>query len=214
MFHVSLLKINFNCNKYLEIVLVVFTRSHIIISYNENQVTIVHYTKPHSKLNLPQKLIKLAPKVQLADLCGPTGRRLERHLSCNKSENMLLTWWYSTRNEVYPWSPSVKDEDRANIHIYSLEEFKLELLCYYQTEFDLVTVMFSNIRPNLIWLIEQKVSKKGEVVIEYSSYEIVKKNFKKVSNVSIPLQTQICCHSISPDEEKLVLGKITFWFLT
>lgn len=139
-------------------------------------------------------------------MCGPTGRRLDRHLSSNKSGDIILTWWYSTRNEVYPWSPLVKDEDRANIHIYLLDGTKVELLCFYRTEFDLINVNFSKIKQNLIWLIEQKVSRKGEVVIEYSSYEIVKKVLKKISITSIPLQTQICCHSISPDEEKLLLG--------
>ncbi|KAK6640204.1 hypothetical protein RUM44_011890 [Polyplax serrata] len=187
---------------------VLATESHMLISYNENQITVINYTKSPSQLSIPQKLAKLEPKVQLVDLCGPTGRRLERRLSANKSGDLILTWWHSTRNEVYPWSPLVKDEDRANIHIYSLDGLKLDLMCFYRTEYDLIRVEFSQLKPCLIWLIEQKVSKKGEVVIEYTLHEIMKKTLKKISVTSIPLQTQICCHSVSPDEEKLVLGCI------
>lgn len=32
----------------------------------------------------------------------------------------ILIWWKSTINEVYPWSPAVKEHDRANIHLYRL----------------------------------------------------------------------------------------------
>lgn len=192
---------------FIKCFLVLSTKTHLLISYNENQVSLINFSKPCTKFNIPQKLTKLEPKVQIVDLSGPTGRRLDRRLSSNKSGDMILTWWHSTRNEVYPWSPLVKDEDRANVHIYSLIGNKMELLCFYRTEFDLVSVKFSRLKPNLIRLIEQKVSKKGDVAIEYSSYEVVKKSLKKHFATSVPLQTQICCHSISPDEEKLVLGK-------
>lgn len=121
---------------------------------------------------------------------------------------MILTWWHSSSNEVYPWSPLVKDKDRANVHIYSLIGNKIELLCYYRTEFDQVSVNFSRIKSNSIWLLEQKVSKKGDVTVEYSCYEVTKNVLHKVSITSIPLQTQVCCHSLSPDEEKLILGKL------
>lgn len=202
LIHISVL----NKFEYNFFVSVLATESHMLISYNENQITVINYTKSPSQLSIPQKLAKLEPKVQLVDLCGPTGRRLERRLSANKSGDLILTWWHSTRNEVYPWSPLVKDEDRANIHIYSLDGLKLDLMCFYRTEYDLIRVEFSQLKPCLIWLIEQKVSKKGEVVIEYTLHEIMKKTLKKISVTSIPLQTQICCHSVSPDEEKLVLG--------
>lgn len=32
----------------------------------------------------------------------------------------LLIWWRCSRDEVYPWSPQVKDQDRANVHVYSI----------------------------------------------------------------------------------------------
>lgn len=33
-------------------------------------------------------------------------------------------------NEVYPWSPSVKEHDRANIHLYRLIGYNASLSCY------------------------------------------------------------------------------------
>jgi len=32
----------------------------------------------------------------------------------------VLVWWRCTRDEVYPWSPLVKDQDRANVHVYGI----------------------------------------------------------------------------------------------
>lgn len=39
-------------------------------------------------------------------------------------------------------------------------------------------------------------------------YEIIKAKIQRVSVTSIPLQSQVCCHSFSPDNEKLMLGCI------
>jgi len=38
--------------------------------------------------------------------------------------------------------------------------------------------------------------------------EISKSRLQRTSVTSIPLQTQVCCHGFSPDEEKLLLGCI------
>lgn len=209
----NVLKITFD--KYLlgkllseNITDVLFTKTHLLIAYNENQVTLINFTKPSTKFNTPEKLSKLEPKVQQVELSGPTGRRLDRKLSSNVTGELILTWWQSSRNEIYPWSPLVKDKDRANVHVYSIVGNKIDLLCYYRTEYDQINVSFSRIKSNIIWLVEQKVSKKGEVTVEYSRHQVHKNVLQKISITSIPLQTQVCCHSISPDEEKLILGCI------
>jgi len=49
---------------------------------------------------------------------------------------------------------------------------------------------------------------KGEVTVESCTYEISKSRLQRTSVTSIPLQTQVCCHGFSPDEEKLLLGCI------
>lgn len=48
----------------------------------------------------------------------------------------------------------------------------------------------------------------GEVTIEICMYEINRSKLQRISVTSIPLQTQVCCHSFSPDNEKLMLGCI------
>lgn len=48
----------------------------------------------------------------------------------------------------------------------------------------------------------------GEVTIEICMYEINKSKLQRTAVTSIPLQTQVCCQSLSPDNEKLMLGCI------
>ncbi|XP_008470303.1 WD repeat-containing and planar cell polarity effector protein fritz [Diaphorina citri] len=91
---------------------------------------------------------------------------------CTEDVN-VLSWWRCTRDEVYPWTPVVKDVDRANIHVYSLSSVKMELLCYYKTECDPLCVEFSHVRPNIIHSVEQKISRRGEVSVESCTYEIL-----------------------------------------
>ncbi|KDR08346.1 WD repeat-containing and planar cell polarity effector protein fritz [Zootermopsis nevadensis] len=186
---------------------VIFTKTHLMCSYNDNQITLIYFTKPVIKY-MPEKLSRLEPKLQVLELAGPSGRRLERKLSCNVPGDMVLIWWRCTRDEVYPWSPLVKDQDRANVHVYGINGTKAELLCFYRTEFDPVCVSFSQVQSNVIHSVEQKVSRKGEVTVESCTYEVNKSRLQRTSVTSIPLQTQVCCHGFSPDEQKLLLGCI------
>lgn len=48
----------------------------------------------------------------------------------------------------------------------------------------------------------------GEVTVEVCVYEVTKSKIHRISTTSIPLQSQVCCHSFSPDNEKLMLGCI------
>ena len=83
-------------------------------------MTIIYFTKPLMNGYIPEKLSKMEPRIKVMDLAGPSGRRIDRKLSSNVSGDLMLVWWRCTRDEVYPWSPIVKDQDRANVHIYDL----------------------------------------------------------------------------------------------
>lgn len=48
----------------------------------------------------------------------------------------------------------------------------------------------------------------GEVTVENCTYAVSKNRLQRTAVTSIPLQTQVCCHSYSPDDEKLMLGCI------
>ncbi|XP_054264257.1 WD repeat-containing and planar cell polarity effector protein fritz-like [Macrosteles quadrilineatus] len=184
------------------------TNTNVFCSYNDNQVTIVSLGKPAVKHGALRKWGALDPKVGSLELAGPAGRRLERKLSVNKTGDMVLIWWRCTRDEVYPWSPQVKDQDRANVHVYSVNGLRAELLCFYRTEHDPLCVMFSQVQSNLIHSVEQKVSRKGEVTVENCVYEVSKSRLQRTAVTCIPLQTHVCCLAFSHDDAKLLLGCI------
>uniref|UniRef100_A0A1B6D3B8 WD repeat-containing and planar cell polarity effector protein fritz n=1 Tax=Clastoptera arizonana TaxID=38151 RepID=A0A1B6D3B8_9HEMI len=186
----------------------VVTSTNALCSYNDNQITLVYFTKPALKNGSIRKWSNLDAKLQVVELAGPSGRRLERKLSINTNGDMVLIWWRCTRDEVYPWSPQVKDQDRANVHVYNVNGTRSELLCYYRTEFDPLCVAFSQVQPNLIHSVEQKVSRKGEVTVESCTYEISKGRLQRTSVTCIPLQTHVCCLAFSYDDTKLLLGCI------
>ncbi|XP_053693139.1 WD repeat-containing and planar cell polarity effector protein fritz [Sabethes cyaneus] len=187
---------------------VVITQTHILISYNENQITFVHLQKPTPKKNSLEKIGLMDPKIYNVIIGGPTTRKIPKHLVCSSSQDLVIVWTKSSQNEVYPWRPTVKDQDRANLHVYKLSGSKMELLCYYWTEYDPVSVDFSLMNGFQVHSVEQKVSKKGDVTIDSCIYQIHKTKMRRVAVTSIPLQTQVCCNAFSPDHEKLMLGCI------
>lgn len=63
----------------------------------------------------------LEPKPGLFDFNNlAINRKNERKITLNISGTMVATWSKSSLNEVYPWNPLVKDEHRANIHVYKI----------------------------------------------------------------------------------------------
>ncbi|KOX77236.1 WD repeat-containing and planar cell polarity effector protein fritz [Melipona quadrifasciata] len=172
---------------------VIITKNYIFSAYNDNQVTIVHFTR--SKRHVFDKINKLEPKLSTIDLFGPNGRRLDKKVQTNKCGDLILIWWKSTMNEVYPWSPAVKEHDRANIHLYRLIG-----------EFDPLCIMFDACNDNIIHSVEQKVSRKGEVTIEWRTYEVSQQDkLQRIAMVSVPLPTHTSCVKFSPTQELLLL---------
>lgn len=41
--------------------------------------------------------------------------------------SLVLFWWSTSGNEVFPWAPHLKEEDRANIMIFSFNQSQAEL---------------------------------------------------------------------------------------
>ncbi|XP_055608329.1 WD repeat-containing and planar cell polarity effector protein fritz [Uranotaenia lowii] len=187
---------------------VIITQTHILISYHENQITFVHLQKPTARKNNLEKISLMEPKIYNVIIGGPTTRKIPKHLVCSSSQEFVIVWTKSSQNEVYPWRPTVKDQDRANLHVYKLNGAKMELLCYYWTEYDPILVDFSLLNGFQVHSVEQKVSKKGDVTIDSCIYQIHKSKMRRVAVTSIPLQTQVCCNAFSPDHEKLMLGCI------
>ncbi|KAG5345687.1 FRITZ protein, partial [Acromyrmex heyeri] len=208
LFSGDVLEINFD--KYLvgklseHISDVIITKSHLVCTYNDNLVTLVYFTK--SKTHIFDKISKLEPKLVTTDLFKPNGRRLDKKIEVNKSANLILIWRKSTMNEVYPWSPAMKQYHRANMHLFQLTGTKLELLCYIRTEFDPLCITFDACDDNIIHSVEQKVSRKGEVTVEWRTYEVSRQNkLKRIAVISVPLPTHTSCVRFSPNQELLLL---------
>lgn len=188
--------------------LVLLTKTHLIITYNDNQCTLLNFSKPIFGVNPFEKLSKSEPKLSICELAGPPARKLQRKLCVNETGDILLSWWKCIRDEVYPWSPVIRDHDRANIHIYHLFGSRLDLVCYRRTESEPINISFSKENKNIIFCVEQRVSRRGQVTIEISHFEIVRNTLEQLSVTCIPLQTETCCHAFSPDNEKLLMGCI------
>ncbi|XP_031834226.1 WD repeat-containing and planar cell polarity effector protein fritz [Nomia melanderi] len=183
---------------------VLITKNYILCIYNDNQVSLLHFTR--SKKHVFDKINKLEPKLSTIDLFGPNGRRSDKKVQTNKCNDLILIWWKSTMNEVYPWSPAVKEHDRANIHLYRIIGLKLELICYIRSEFDPLCIIFDACHDNVIHSVEQKVSRKGEVTIEWRTYEVSQQDkLQRIAVTSVPLPTHTSCIKFSPNQELLLL---------
>lgn len=139
---------------------VIMTRMHILISYDVNQITFVYLQKPNLKRSAPEKISRMDPKIFNIIVSGSQTRKIPRHLACNNSYDLLAIWTKSSQNEVYPWRPTVRDQDRANLHIYRLNHNKLDLLCYCWTANDPISVEFSRLNHNQLRSVEQRISRK------------------------------------------------------
>ncbi|XP_023170747.2 WD repeat-containing and planar cell polarity effector protein fritz [Drosophila hydei] len=186
-----------------------FTRSHIVLAYNTNQLTVVHLQRPNARPLGPEKIANMEPRIFHVIIPGlASERKLARHLTVNSSRDLFVVWTQSSQNEVYPWRPTIRDQDRANIHIFKLKALQLESLAYCWSENDPLCVDFLRSSENQIITLEQKVSRKGDISAEICSYELATGKMQRTAITSIAMGTQICCFAFSPDQEKLFLGSI------
>lgn len=189
----------------------IYTRQYFLISYDEPQITYVYLQKP-TFINADSKISAADPKIFNIIIGGGQMKKLKRNMIVNKSNDLVVIWTNSSQSEFYPWRPCVKDQDRANFHLYKLNRMKLEPLCFYWTENHPIGFEFSKINEKEIYSVEQKISRKGEVIIETCTYEYIINqlncNLRRTSITLIPLQTEVSCYSYSPDHEKLLIGCI------
>lgn len=186
----------------------IFTPQHIVLAYNTNQVTVVHLQKPNTQPAVPEKIVNMDPKIFHVLIPGTAERKLPRRLAVNANCDLIAIWTKSSQNEVFPWRPTVRDQDRANIHVLKLKNAQLEAIAYCWSENDPLRVDFLRSTSNQIFIIEEKVSRKGEVSAEVCSYELGEGKMQRAIITTIPMGTQICCFEFSPDQEKLFLGTV------
>ncbi|XP_014249312.1 WD repeat-containing and planar cell polarity effector protein fritz homolog [Cimex lectularius] len=187
---------------------VILGSKHAIFVYTDNQITVVYFTKPSLRFGLVKKWSSLDMKINTEHLSGPSGRRLEKQLSLNASGDLISVWWKTGNDEVYPWSPVVREEDRANIHVYSLNGTNIQLYCFYRSECEPIAVQFSVTQSNVIFVFQQRITKKSEVTIEWLTSEVHFEQFETNYSLSLQIPTYSCVLSLSPKEDKLLVACI------
>ncbi|XP_030747226.1 WD repeat-containing and planar cell polarity effector protein fritz homolog [Sitophilus oryzae] len=124
------------------------------------------------------------------------------------SNEWLVVYGKAGVEHPQPWSPLAKDHQRANLHLYWIGLGEPELLAYKKTDGEPLLVVVSKKCNRTIIVIEQKVTQKGSVSVEVSTFELIANNLKRISITSVPLQTQVSCCSLSDEEDRLLLGCI------
>lgn len=66
---------------------VIITKNYILCTYNDNQVSLIHFTR--SKRHVFDKISKLEPKISTIDMFGPNGRRLDKKVQTNKCNDLV-----------------------------------------------------------------------------------------------------------------------------
>ncbi|KAK8386319.1 hypothetical protein O3P69_010769 [Scylla paramamosain] len=185
---------------------VVITRNHMLFSYNECRLTVVHLTRPPSEGQVIERLSAFDPKLHTCEVAGPSGRRFERRLSASLSGDMVVVWWQTSDDEVYPWSPLAKDRDRANILVYGLRGASLDLVCYCRTEMAPLSVSFSHLQSSVLLTVEQGFGRKGGVTVLSCVYEVERGALHRVGVSSVPLEAPLTAHGHTPAEDRLLLA--------
>ena len=48
--------------------------------------------------------------------------RLKRHLVLSPDNQHFLVWWSISEQEVFPWAPHMREEDRANVFLFKINQ--------------------------------------------------------------------------------------------
>ncbi|XP_064600125.1 WD repeat-containing and planar cell polarity effector protein fritz homolog [Liolophura sinensis] len=182
----------------------------VLTSYPDKpKVDFVYFMKRPAVTEINRKLEKLAswePKVVQLEIPGPTGRRLQRKLSCNTHQDSVLIWWPTSSEDAWPWAPITSDKEKGNMVVLSVNGPRAEVLTYTRTEFDPIYATFSSLHSNQVLTLEKTLGSGGEVNVGACSYEINRSKIQRTAVTTIPLKSGVVCQGKNPSEEKLVLG--------
>lgn len=186
------------------------TDQYLVTTYQDKaKIDYIYFCKRPPLGEAIRKLEKVSawePKITPVDTPGPLGRRLERKLSVNMHQDMVLVWWSNSSKEAMPWSPMATEKDRANLIIISIHGPNVDVHTFNRTECDPVFAGFSKLQPHKIYTVEQGMSSGGETTAKACTYEVVQGKIQRVTVVNIPLKSMVQCESRSPGEDKVLLG--------
>lgn len=188
----------------------VLTDQYMVATYvDKTRVDFIYFCKRPPLGEAIKKLEKLSawePKVTTIDIPGPMGRRLDRKLSINLHQDLLLVWWNNFSKELMPWTPMATEKDRANLIIISIRGPNADILTFTKTECDPIFAEFSQLQPHKIYTTEQGMSSGGETIVKICTYEVIQGKIQRVAAMNMALKSMVHCQNRSPGEDRLLLG--------
>ena len=114
-------------------------------------------------------------RVHNIDLQCPPGRRVSRRLVVNNDQTQCLVWWNIAGHEVFPWSPQLKEEDRANMAVISWRQGDTPaVLGYHRTSSD--PVYFRFLSDSLHYLGQHQTTARQEPFLGLSTSDSADSN--------------------------------------
>ncbi|XP_054239708.1 WD repeat-containing and planar cell polarity effector protein fritz homolog [Indicator indicator] len=188
----------------------VLTDNFIILSFEDhNQLCFIQFAKRVDSADVSRRLEKLSCldlKISYTDTLGPEGRRMKRHLTINRTQDMVLCWWSAASDGAWPWSPIACERDRANLLLLGCAHGKLEVLSYVRTEWDPLAAGFSRSQPQQVYTVECSLCADKEPMADSCLYRCLRSKLQCVAVTRIPLPAKAisCCRDVT--EDKVVLG--------
>jgi len=186
-----------------------FTSKCIVVAYLESRVSVVTFGRTVEFVKC-DTLVQWEPKIHTLDLYSPPGRRLDRKIVLSSDCQQLLIWWPIGSQEVFPWSPQLKEEDRANLILFSLKAAEPKLVAFHRTGSDPLYFRFLSDGNTLHYLAQaQQEARRGETQLENTILALEhEKHIRKRVSRSVSVSNCIICHAIIPHSDNVLLGSI------
>lgn len=181
-----------------------FNQKLIIVTYLESRVTLVTFGKPGNSVF--ENIAQCEPKVHLLDLLGPPGRRLSRKVLLSHDSSQCLFWWSLSGQEVFPWAPHLKEEDRANVMLYSFKGNigEPKRMGYARTHSD--PILFRFLADGSVRYLGQETTRRGEVQVETAIFSHVDgdRQLRRSHSNRLGLTSSVKCHTAVNDNLVIV----------
>uniref|UniRef100_A0A3B4ZCR6 WD repeat containing planar cell polarity effector n=1 Tax=Stegastes partitus TaxID=144197 RepID=A0A3B4ZCR6_9TELE len=186
----------------------------ILLSFLEqSQVAAVYLNrKNQDSPETGRRTDKLSPseiKVMSVEV-GGRGRRLHRHVSLNRLQDVALCWWNLDEpgEEPWPWTPT--NTQRNNLALLSCSPTEgLKVLSSVRTEGHPLDCRFSLLQPYQVLTVELPAGPPGSREGSWAdtcTYECSRGRLHRLSVTRIPLPSRPISCSRHPSETTLLLG--------
>ncbi|TRY83812.1 hypothetical protein DNTS_035377, partial [Danionella cerebrum] len=163
-----------------------------------------------------EKLTASEIKVSVVDLPGG-GRRIDRYLGLNQTQDVGLCWWPLCNEEVRPWSPLPSAFNRANLVLLGCSDVPgIKVLSSIRTDWNPIDCRFSLTQPYQILTVELHHETKHSMselneetqaqAVRTCVYESSRGRLQHLSSSSLSITSKPVSCSHDPYERWVVLG--------